>query len=74
MDFYEMFELENCPECGGTGLLEEECGNVFTCTCLDCGSHTIDIGFKDEAGKREAAERVAYLWNLGKIISSARGE
>lgn len=73
MELYELFELQDCPECAGPGLLEDD-GYGFTVTCMDCGCHTVDIGFRNESEKKEAARRAADLWNMGKVISSAPGE
>ena len=74
MDFYEEFELQDCPVCGGTGLLEEENHSGFSVTCLDCASHSVVIDFKSEDDKRQAAQKAVELWNTGKVISSSPGE
>ena len=74
MELYEQIELQDCPVCGGPGLLEEESGCGYAVTCLDCGSHSVVIGFKTEAEKEDAARRAADLWNFGKVISSNPGE
>ena len=42
--------------------------------CLDCGSYTGTVGYKDEDGRLNAAEKAAMLWNTGKVINSAPGE
>ena len=46
MESYQEIELQECPICGGAGLMEEENGWCFYVACLDCGSHT--------AGRRAA--------------------
>ena len=74
MEFFEQFELEDCPICGGTGLLEEENHCGFSVSCLDCGGVTVTIDFKTEEGKLEAAKRAADLWNTGKVIPASPGE
>lgn len=74
MDIYEMIDLNDCPVCGGAGLLEEENGNSYYVTCMDCGSHSVNISFKSEDEKLSAAQRTAELWNCGKVISSSPGE
>ena len=74
MDIYEQIELQDCPICGGAGLLEEECKSSFYVMCLDCGSHSVNIDFKSEDEKLSAAKRGAELWNTGKVISSHPGE
>ena len=40
MDIHAKYELQDCPYCGGAGLLEEENGWCWYVTCMDCGSHT----------------------------------
>ena len=43
MDSYNAMneiELQDCPLCGGAGLLEEEGGWCLYIQCLDCGCHT----------------------------------
>ena len=40
MELYEQIELQECPVCGGAGLMEEENGWCFYAACLDCGAHT----------------------------------
>ena len=70
----EELELQPCPECGGAGLLDEECGNSYAVTCLECGTHSVTIDFFNDEQRLDAAKRAADLWNWGKAISSARGE
>ena len=43
MELYEQIELQECPICGGAGLMEEENGWCFYAACLDCGAHTAEI-------------------------------
>ena len=38
MELYEQIELQECPICGGAGLMEEENGWCFYAACLDCGA------------------------------------
>lgn len=73
MDLFETIELQDCPICGGAGLLEED-GSSFYVACVDCGSHSVNIDYKGASGRKEAAERAAGLWNTGKVISSHPGE
>ena len=42
MESYQEIELQECPICGGAGLMEEENGWCFYVACLDCGSHTAE--------------------------------
>ena len=59
MESYQEIELQECPICGGAGLMEEENGWCFYVACLDCGSHTAEIRY----------ERAAHLWNIGKVLT-----
>lgn len=74
MDIYEKIDLQDCPLCGGASLLEEESGCGFYVTCLDCGCYTVTIDYKSNEGRLDAAEKAAYLWNTGKVISNSPGE
>ena len=74
MDIFDKIELQDCPICGGAGLLEEENGNSFYVACMDCGSRSVTIDYKEEAKREDAAQRAADLWNTGKVISSHPGE
>ena len=74
MDIFDKIELQDCPICGGAGLLEEEHGNIFYVACMDCGSRSVNIDYKEEAKREDAAQRAADLWNTGKVISSHPGE
>ena len=58
MDIFDKIELQDCPICGGAGLLEEENGNSFYVACMDCGSRSVNIDYKEEAGREDAAQRV----------------
>lgn len=66
--------LEECPICRGNGMLVHEGGWSVEVQCADCSAHTVYVEYKDESEKRSAEEAVAYLWNMGKVISSERGE
>ena len=67
-------ELQDCPLCGGTGILEEENGWCFYVSCLDCGCHTAESSYKDKSERAESARKVAHLWNIGKVLPSNPGE
>ena len=71
---YDKIELQDCPLCHGAGLMEEEHGWCLYISCLDCDAHTVEIPFKNEEEKAEAAEKVAHLWNAGKVISGNPNE
>ena len=40
MNIHEELLLQDCPFCGGAGLLEEENGWCWYAVCVDCGSQT----------------------------------
>ena len=68
MELYEQIELQECPICGGAGLMEEENGWCFYVACLDCGSHTVHAAYETPEERLAAAKQVAHLWNIGKVI------
>lgn len=67
-------ELEDCPVCRGTGLMQEENGWCVYVECLDCGCHSAELTYKNEEERMAAAQNVADLWNMGKVIKSCVGE
>jgi hypothetical protein len=73
MDITDKIVLDDCPICGGGGLIEAEDMGYYA-ACLDCGAYTGTVSYKDEAGKLAAAEKAAMLWNTGKVINPAPGE
>ena len=64
MDIHERFVLQDCPHCGGAGMLEEE----------DCGCQTAPFEYRTPAEREKAAETAAMLWNVGKVIRQENGE
>ena len=40
MDIRDELELQDCPFCGGPGLLEEENGWCWYVMCMDCGAQS----------------------------------
>ena len=74
MESYELQHLEDCPFCGGPGLLEEENGWCWYVMCLDCGSQTAPMEYKRPEDRPAAAHRAAELWNLRKVTPAAPGE
>ena len=74
MNIYEELHLQDCPFCGGAGLLEEENGWCWYVTCVDCGAQTAHFEFRTPEQRREAAQTAAYLWNIGKVVRGDIGE
>ena len=74
LDIHEMIELQDCPYCGGAGLLEEENGWCWYVTCMDCGSQTANIDYRTPDKRLESARKAASLWNMGKVVRSDLGE
>ncbi len=74
MNIHEEIELNDCPYCGGTGLLEEENGWCWYVMCLDCGSQTAAFEFKTPDERPSAARKAAHLWNIGKVLKGNIGE
>ena len=70
----EIIELEECPVCRGVGSIMHEGGWNVQVECLDCSAHTDYVEYNNEEEKAEAEKAVAHLWNIGKVISSERGE
>ena len=71
---YGIIELEECPCCRGNGVLVHEGGWSVQVECADCGSHTVYVEYSNEEEKKQAERTVAHLWNIGKVVSSERGE
>ena len=70
----EIIELEECPVCRGVGSIMHEGGWNVQVECLDCSAHTVYVEYNNEEEKREAEKTVVRLWNIGKVVSSERGE
>ena len=66
--------LEESPICRGAGMLYHEGGWNGRVECTDCSAHTIYVEYSNEDEKKEAERAVAHLWNIGKVVSSERGE
>ena len=67
-------DLQECPLCRGTGVLEEEGGWCFYVSCMDCGAHTAEIPYKTADERLSAAKNAAQLWNIGKVLRPDPGE
>ena len=74
MDIHQELELQDCPLCGGPGLLEEENGWCWYVICMDCGAQTAPFDFRGPKQRMEAAKKAANLWNMGKVIRQDNGE
>ena len=70
----ELLMLEECPICRGAGMLLHEGGWSVQVECVDCSAHTVYVEYESEEEKKQAERTVAYLWNIGKVVSSERGE
>lgn len=66
--------LQDCPICGGAGLIEEENGHSFYVTCVDCGCQTAYMDYCKPEEREDAAMKAAYIWNMGKVVSHNPGE
>lgn len=74
MSASDQLELQDCPLCGGAGILEEEGGWCLYVQCLDCGCHTAELSFGSEEERQEMARRAVRTWNLGKVIYPGPGD
>ena len=74
LEIHEEIDLQDCPFCGGAGLLEEEEDWCWYVMCMDCGSQTAPVAYQKPDERREAARKAAYLWNIGKVLRSDNGE
>ena len=74
MDIFDEIRLEDCPYCGGPGLLEEENGWCWYVMCADCGSQTASFAFRTPEERAEAARKAAELWNMRKVVRVDPGE
>ena len=70
----DIIMLEECPVCRGAGLISHEGGWCVQVECADCSAHTIFVEYNNEEEKKEAEKTVSFLWNIGKVVSSERGE
>ena len=66
--------LEECPVCRGAGMIMHEGGWCVQVECADCSAHTVFVEYNNEEEKKEAERSVAFLWNIGKVVSGERGE
>jgi len=66
--------LEECPVCRGAGLIMHEGGWCVQVECSDCSAHTVYVEYANDTERAEAERSVAHLWNIGKVVTSERGE
>ena len=66
--------LEECPICRGAGMIMHEGGWSVQVECCDCSAHTVYVEYNNEEEKLEAEQAVIRLWNIGKVVTSERGE
>ena len=74
MENKDIIELEECPICRGAGMITHEGGWSVQVECCDCSAHTVFVEYNNEQERREAEQKVATLWNIGKVIRSDVGE
>ena len=74
LELIKKLDIQDCPYCGGPGILEEENGKWFYIMCGDCGSSTCEVEFKNDDEKEAAAKAVTHLWNISKINKMGVGE
>ena len=70
----DLIMLEQCPICRGAGVIMHEGGWNVQVECMDCSAHTVYVEYNNDEEKKAAEKTVAHLWNIGKIVSSERGE
>ena len=74
LELIKKLDIQDCPFCGGPGILEEENGRWFYIVCGDCGSTTCEIEYKKPEDREEAAKAAAHLWNIAKINKTGVGD
>ena len=74
MDIHEELILQDCPFCGGVGLLEEENNWCWYVMCMDCGAQTGAFEYRSAGERLDAARKAAHLWNIGKVVRGDIGE
>ena len=74
MEINPNYVLEDCPICRGNGFVVHEGGWNVQVECADCSAHTVYVEYNNEQEKAAAEKAVIRLWNIGKVVSSERGE
>ena len=70
----DMIQFDECPVCRGAGMIMHEGGWNVQVECCDWSAHSVFVEYSNDAEMIEAERAVAHLWNIGKVISSERGE
>lgn len=74
MEIFEHIELQDCPLCSGSAILEEENDWCFYVSCMDCGAHTAEVAYKTVDERIQAAQKASHQWNIGKVLACNPGE
>ena len=74
MDAIYEIDLQDCPYCRGTGTVEDEQGWCVYVTCLGCGAQTAHASYETPEERLAAAQQVAHLWNIGKVLNPGVGD
>lgn len=74
LELIRKIDLQDCPFCDGPAILEEENDRWFYVMCGDCGSVTCEVEYNCPEEREEAANKVAHLWNIGKVNKMGVGE
>ena len=74
MDPFVEIDLQDCPQCGGAALIQEENGWCVYVECLDCGSHTAELRYNNEEERETAARQAASTWNMGKVVHTGASD
>ena len=43
-------------------------------TCVDCGAQTAHASYESPEERLAAAQQVAHLWNIGKVLNPGVGD
>ena len=70
----ELYDLQDCPFCGGPGVMDHVGGWCVYFECVDCGARTGHMEYKDEKSKKAAELASVDLWNNGRVVNFGRGE
>ena len=54
--------------------MQDEQGWCVSVCCMDCGAETAHASYHTPEERLAAAQRVAQLWNMGKVIHTGVGD